>query len=187
MRRVTYSMGVSLDGYVSGPDGTFDWSAPDDEMMQFVTDEIRQVGVHLMGRKLYEAMLYWEPAEPDPPPPPGLHEWAQLWKAIPKVVFSTTLTAVEGNARLVSGGLAEEIGRLRDESASGDIAIGGASLAVQAAGLGLIDEYRARVYPVLVGGGLSYFAREERRENLELVETRTLGSGIVYLRHRVVR
>src|SRR6202044_3144529 len=114
-------------------------------------------------------------------------EWAAIWKRIPKVVFSTTLPAVHGNARLVSGGLAEEIERLRAEPAEGDIAIGGATLAAEAAALGLIDEYRARVCPVLIGGGIPFFARRERRVDLELVETRTFSSGVVYLRHRVAR
>jgi dihydrofolate reductase len=129
-------------------------------------------------------MLYWEPDWA--PALDGLQqEFADLWRRLPKVVFSTSLSAVEGNARLASGGLAEEIERLRAEPGEGDIAIGGATLAVQAADLGLIDEYRVRVYPVLVGGGLPYFARNERRVDLELVETRTFDSGVVYLRHRV--
>ena len=101
--------------------------------------------------------------------------------------FSTTLPAVQGNARLASGGLAEEIERLRAEPAAGDIAIGGAALAAEAAALGLIDEYRARVYPVLVGGGIPYFAQHERRVDLELVETRTFSSRVVYLHYRVAR
>jgi len=103
------------------------------------------------------------------------------------VVFSTTLSSVQGNARLVSGGLAEEIQRLRAEPAEGDIAIGGATLAAEAAGLGLIDEYRPKVYPVLVGGGIPFFPLHERRVDLELVETRTFKSGVVYIRYRVVR
>jgi dihydrofolate reductase len=185
MRNVTYSMGISLDGYVVGPDGEFDWTAPDEEIFSFVTDEIRQVGVHLMGRRLYEAMLYWETADQDPTLSDAMLAWAALWKAIPKVVFSTTLSAVEGNARLVSGGLAGEIERLRAEPAGGDIAIGGATLACEAAASGLIDEYRARVYPVLVGGGIPYFARTERRADLALVQARTFRSGVVYLHHRV--
>jgi dihydrofolate reductase len=94
---------------------------------------------------------------------------------------------VQGNARLASGGLAAEIGRLRAEPADGDIAIGGATLAAEAAALGLIDEYRARVYPVLVGGGIPHFPQRERRVDLELVETRTFSSGVVYLRYRVAR
>ena len=187
MRRVTYSMGVSLDGYITGPDGGIDWTAPDEELFRFVTDEIRQVGVHLLGRRLYETMLYWETADQDPSLDDAMLEWAAIWKPLPKVVFSATLSTVQGNARLASGGLAKEIERLRAEPAEGDIAIGGATLAAEAAALGLIDEYRARVYPVLVGGGVPFFAQRERRVDLELVETRTFGSGVVYLRHRVAR
>ena len=187
MRSVTYSMGVSLDGYIVGPDGGFDWTAPDEDVFSFVTDEIRQVGVHLLGRRLYETMLYWETADQDPSLDDAMLEWAALWKRIPKVVFSTTLSAVQGNTRLASGGLAAEIERLRAEPAEGDIAIGGATLAAQAAASGLIDEYRARVYPVLVGGGIPYFPQGERRVDLELVETRTFSSRVVYLRHRVAR
>jgi dihydrofolate reductase len=187
MRSVTYSMGVSLDGYIVGPDGRFDWSAPDEEVFSFVTDEIRGVGVHLLGRRLYETMLYWETADQDQSLGFSTLEWATLWKALPKVVFSTTLPAVQGNARLASGGLAEEIGQLRAEPGEGNIAIGGAALAAQAAALGLIDEYRARVYPVLVGGGIPFFPQHERRVDLELVETRTFSSGIAYFRYRVAR
>ena len=186
MRSVTYSMGVSLDGYIAGPDGSFGWTAPDEEVFRFVTEEIRQVGVHLLGRRLYETMLYWETADQDPSLDNSMLEWAALWKAIPKVVFSTTLPAVRGNARLVSGGLAGEIERLRAEPAEGDIAIGGATLAAEAAALGLIDEYRARVYPVLTGGGAPYFAQHERQVELELLETRTFTCGVVFLHHRVV-
>jgi dihydrofolate reductase len=187
MRSVTYSMGVSLDGYIVGPDGGFDWSAPDEEVFSFVTEEIREVGVHLLGRRLYETMLYWETADQDPSLGFSTLEWAAMWKQIPKVVFSTTLPAVRGNARLASGGLAEEIGRLRAEPGEGNIAIGGAALAAQVAALGLIDEYRARVYPVLVGGGIPFFPQHERQVNLELVETRTFSSGVVYFRYRVAR
>ena len=187
MRAVTYSMGHSLDGYIVGPDGGFDWTAPVEEVFRFVTDEIRHVGVHLLGRRLYETMLYWETAEDDPELDESMHTWARIWKALPKVVFSTTLSEVQGNARLASGSLAEEIERLQAEPADGDIAIGGANLAAQAAELGLIDEYRARVYPVLVGGGTPYFPQQQRRVDLELVETRTFSSKVVYLRHRVAR
>ena len=103
MRSVTYSMGVSLDGYIVGPDGGFDWTAPDEEVFRFATDEIRQVGVHLLGRRLYQTMLYWETADQDPSLDDAMLEWAALWKAIPKVVFSTTLSSVQGNARLAAG------------------------------------------------------------------------------------
>jgi dihydrofolate reductase len=187
MRSVTYSMGVSLDGYIVGPDGNFDWSMPDEEVFRFVTDEIRQVGVHLLGRRLYETMLYWETADQDPSLDESELEWAATWKPLPKAVFSTTLSEVRGNARLASGGLTEEIKRLRAEPGEGDIAIGGAALAAEAAALGLIDEYRPRVYPVLVGGGIPFFPQHERRVDLELVETRTFSSRVVYLRYRVAR
>jgi len=187
MRRVTYSMGVSLDGYIVGPDGGFDWTAPDEEVFSFVTGEIRQVGVHLLGRRLYETMLYWETADQDPSLDDAMREWGAIWKRLPKVVFSTTLPAVQGNARLASADVAEEIERWRAEPGEGDVAIGGAALAAEAAALGLIDEYRARVYPVLVGGGIPYFPQAERQVDLELVETRTFSSGVVYLRYRVAR
>lgn len=157
MRSVTYSMSVSLDGYIVGPDGGFDWTVPDKDVFRFWIDEIREVGVHLMGRRLYETMLYWETADQDPSLDDAELEWAALWNPLPKVVFSTTLSAVQGNARLLSGGVAEEIERLRAEPGEGDIAIGGATLAAEAAASGLIDEYRAMVYPVLVGGGIPFF------------------------------
>ena len=187
MRSVTYSMSVSLDGYIAGPDGGIDWTPPDEEVFRFVTDEIRQVGVHLMGRRLYETMLYWETADQDAPLEEAELEWAALWNPLPKVVFSTTLSTVQGNARLASGGLAEEVERLRAEPGEGEIAIGGATLAAEAAASDLIDEYRAMVYPVLVGGGTPFFPQRERRVDLELVETRTFSSKFVYLRYRVAR
>jgi dihydrofolate reductase len=187
MRSVIYSMGVSLDGYIVGPDGEISAPPPDEEVWRLVTDEIRGIGVHMLGRKLYETMLYWETADQDPSLDAFEIEWAALWKPLPKVVFSTTLSAVQGNARLASGGLADEIKRLRAEPGEGDIAIGGATLAAEAAALGLIDEYRARVYPVLAGGGIPYFPQRERRVDLELVETRTFSSSVVYLRYRVAR
>ncbi|MFJ5725629.1 dihydrofolate reductase family protein [Streptomyces sp. NPDC093149] len=187
MRSVTYSMNVSLDGYIVGPDGDFNWTAPAEEVFRSWIDEIREVDVHLLGRRLYETMLYWETADQDPSLDDSMLEWAAIWKRLPKVVFSTTLSTVQGNARLASGGLAEEIERWRAEPGEGDIAIGGATLAAEAAASGLIDEYRARVYPVLVGGGIPFFPQHERRVDLELVENRTFSSKVVHLRYRVAR
>ncbi|MFJ2771103.1 dihydrofolate reductase family protein [Streptomyces sp. NPDC087300] len=186
MRKVTYSLSISLDGYIVGPDGGFNWSAPDAEVFRFSTDEVREAGVHLLGRRLYESMLYWETADQVP----GLDdhltsEFAEIWRALPKVVFSTTLTEVRGNTQLATGSLKEEIERLRAEPREGNIAIGGAELAAEAAAADLIDEYRARVYPVLVGGGTPFFPRHERHVDLELVETRALTSKIGYFRYRV--
>ncbi|MEO8274114.1 MAG: dihydrofolate reductase family protein [Chloroflexota bacterium] len=187
MRLVTYSMGASVDGYIVGPDGTFDWTAPDKDVFRFWIDDIREVGVHLLGRRLYETMLYWETAEQNQALDDAELEWVALWNPLPKVVFSTTLSTVQGNARLASGGLAEEIARLRAEPGDGEIAIGGATLAAEAAALDLIDEYRVMVHPVLVGGGIPFFPRHERRVNLELVESRTFSSKFAYLRYRVAR
>jgi len=187
VRKVTYAMNASLDGYIVGPDGGFNWTPRDEELFRFAIDEIREVGVHLLGRRLYETMLYWETAEQDHALDDAELEWMGLWNPLPKVVFSTTLTEVEGSARLATGGLREEIERLRAEPGEGEIAIGGATLAAEAAALGLIDEYRAMVYPVLVGGGIPFFPQRERRVDLELVETRTFSSRVVYLRYRVAR
>lgn len=187
MRKVTYSMGMSLDGYISGPDGTFDWGAPSDELFRFYIEELRGIGVHLMGRRLYETMLYWETAEQDPALDELGREWASLWNPLPKVVFSTTLQAVEGNARLATAGPAEEIARLRAEPGDSEIAIGGARLAAQLAELDLIDEYRPRISPVLVGGGAPYFPQHERQERLALTESRTFGDGTLAVTYAVVR
>lgn len=187
MRRVTYSMSMSLDGYIVGPDGNFNWTAPDPDVFRFWIDEIRDVGVHLMGRRLYETMLYWETAEESQSLDEAELEWIALWNPLPKVVFSRTLSSLEGNARLASDDIAAEIERLRAEPSESDIAIGGATLAAQVAELDLIDEYRTMVYPVLVGGGTPLFPRAERQVDLELVETRTFGSGVVYLNYKVAR
>ena len=114
-------------------------------------------------------------------------EWAALWNPLPKVVFSTTLSDVQGTARLATTGLTDEIERLRNEPGEGDIAIGGATLAADAAASDLIDEYRTMIYPVLVGGGTPYFPHHESRVDLELVEHRTFNSNVVYLRYLVAR
>jgi dihydrofolate reductase len=183
---VIYTMGVSLDGYIAGPDGSFNWTEPDPELFRFITHQTGELAAYVMGRRLYETMLYWETAEQDPSLDEDARAWAAIWNPLPKVVFSTTLSAVEGNARLATGSLAEEIERLRDGAGGRDIAIGGATLASEAARLDLIDEYRPRVYPVLVGGGIPFYAQSGRRVALELVETRTF-SQIVCFRHRVAR
>jgi dihydrofolate reductase len=187
MRSVVYSMNVSLDGCIVDPDGGLDWTADDPEVFRFITDQTRELSAYVMGRRLYETMLYWETADQDPSLDDDALAWAAVWKPLPKVVFSTTLSAVEGNARLATGGLVEEIERLRAAPADGDIAIGGATLAAEAARLDLIDEYRPRVHPVLVGGGLPFYPHSGRRVDLELAESRTFASRAVYSRYRVAR
>lgn len=187
MRDVTYSMGISLDGYIVGPDGRFEWTKPDAEVFRSHIAEIRHVGVHLLGRRLYETMRYWDTVGEESSPDADTLEWAELWRSLPKVVFSSTLAAVEGNARLASGSLTEEIQHLRAGPGDGDIAVGGAALAAGAAALDLIDEYRVRVYPLLVGGGTPYHALHQRRVDLQLLETCAFDSGVVFLRYRVAR
>jgi dihydrofolate reductase len=139
--------------------------------------------VHLYGRRLYEEMQYWETAEEQPSLSDPALEFARIWKEIPKVVFSKTLDEVEGNARLARDNVAEEVARLKEEPGK-DLAVGGAGLASSLIELDLIDDYRLFVRPVVLGGGTPYFPGLDERIDLELVETRTFGSRVVYLRYR---
>jgi dihydrofolate reductase len=180
-RRLIYSMGVSLDGFIAGPGGEIDWSAPDEELHRFHNQQTRELGAHLCGRRLYEVMAYWETADEKPSTPDHELEFARIWKALPKVVFSKTLEKVAGNARLVRDGAAEEVAKLKEQPGK-DLAVGGAGLASTL--MGLIDEYRLFVSPVVLGGGTRYFPALDERINLELVETRTFGSRVVYVRYR---
>jgi dihydrofolate reductase len=185
MRKVIYSMGVSLDGFIAGPGGEIDWSAPDEELHRFHNEQTRELGAHFCGRRLYEEMLYWETADQNPSAGEPELEFARIWQDLPKIVFSNTLEKVEGNARLATGGVAEEVAKLKEQPGK-DLAVGGAGLASTFAELGLIDEYRLFVSPVVLGGGTPYFPALEERIDLELVETRTFGSRVVYLRYRRV-
>jgi dihydrofolate reductase len=184
MRKLIYSMTVSLDGDITDPDGAIDWSAPDDELFRFHHQQVQEIGVHLCGRRLYETMLYWETAEESPLAAEQV-EFAHTWKALPKVVFSTTLESVVGNTRLATDGVGDEVSRLKEQPGK-DIAVGGAGLAGACLKLGLIDEWRLFVRPVLLGGGTPYFPALDARVDLELVETRTFGARVVYLRYRRV-
>jgi dihydrofolate reductase len=183
MRRLIYSFGVSLDGYIAGPDGEIDWAAPDEELHRFHNQQARETGTHLYGRRLYEVMRYWETAEENPSAPEHELEFARIWKDTEKIVFSRTLEKVEGNTRLVRDNAAEEVARLKRERGS-DLAVGGAGLASSFMKLGLIDEFRLFVSPVVLGGGTPYFPALDERIDLELAETRTFGSRVVYLRYR---
>jgi dihydrofolate reductase len=185
MRKLIYSMTVSLDGFIAGPGGEIDWSAPDEELHRFHNRQTQELGGHLLGRRLYEVMVYWETADQKPSSPDYVLEFARIWKALPKIVFSKTLKRVEGNARLVRGGVAEEVAVLKRQPGK-DLSVGGAGLAAACAKLGLIDEYRLFVRPVVLGGGTPYFPALEDRINLELVETRTFGGRVIYLRYRRV-
>ena len=184
MRSLIYSMSVSLDGFIAGPDGAIDWSVPDEELFGFHTQQVQETGVHLCGRRLYETMVYWETAEESPLAAEHV-EFAQIWKALPKIVFSTTLESVVGNTRLARDGVGEEVSRLKEQPGK-DIAVGGAGLARTCMKLELIDEWRLFVSPVLLGGGTPYFPTLDETINMELVETQTFGSRVVYVRYRRV-
>jgi dihydrofolate reductase len=185
MRKVIYSMGVSLDGFIAGPDGDFDWAAPDEELHRFHNEQTRELGAHFCGRRLYETMVYWETADANPSAIEYELEFARIWKGLPKIVFSKTLDTVDGNARLATDGVVEEVTRLKQQPGK-DLAVGGAALAASFTKLGLVDEFRLFVNPVVVGGGTPYFPALDERVDLELVETRTFGSRVIYVRYRRV-
>jgi dihydrofolate reductase len=181
MRKLNYSMTVSLDGFIADPRGEIDWTDPDEELHRFHNERTRESGGHLLGRRLYEVMLYWE--TDDPERSAAMQEFAPIWQALPKVVFSTTLGAVEGNARLARGDVAEEVTRLKEEPGN-DLDVGGAGLAASCIKLGLVDEFKLFVYPVVLGGGTPFFPALDGPLDLELIETRTFSSRVVYLRYR---
>ena len=183
MRKLIYSMGVSLDGFIAGPNGEIDWSVPGEELHRFHNEQAREIGAHFCGRRLYEVMVYWETADKNPSISEVELEFAHIWQAMPKIVFSTTLEKVEGNTRLAAGDIAEEVAKLKAEPGK-DLAVGGAGLAAAFIELGLVDEYRLFVSPVILGGGTPFFPVLDERIDLELVETRTFGSRVVYLRYR---
>ena len=178
MRKLIYGMGVSLDGYIADRAGAIDWSAPDEELHRFHNEQARETGVNLYGRRLWETMRPW--GDEGFPNGEAEREWAELWKATPKLVFSTTLESVEGNATLLRGGAREEVERLKQEPGK-DLVVGGAGLAASL--VDLIDEYRLFVNPVLLGSGTPFFPPLSDRIPLELAETRTFGSRVVYLRY----
>jgi dihydrofolate reductase len=185
MPKLIYKMSVSLDGFIAGPGGEIDWSAPEQEVHRFHNQQTRELGAHLLGRRLYEEMLYWETADQNPSARDYELEFARIWKDLPKIVFSSTLEKVEGNARLAKDGVAEEVATLKDQPGM-DLEVGGAGLASACIRLGLVDEYRLFVSPVVLGGGTPYFPALDERVNLELVETQTFGSRVVYVRYRRV-
>ena len=175
-----YSMGVSVDGFINNREGAFDWTAPSEELFRFHTARVGGLGGYLLGRRLYEAMLVWETD-------PSMREnergavFADIWCALPKVVFSHTLDSVQGNARLAEAPLAEEIAAALDATDKG-VEIGGAGLAAQAFELGLVDELRVFRYPVVVGGGTPFLPPVTDDVALDLIETRTFGSRVIYER-----
>lgn len=183
MSKLIYSMSVSLDGYIVGPDGKFEWAMPDEQLHRYHNQQARELAGHLLGRRLYESMLYWETAHQEPDADEVTLEFATVWRALPKVVFSRTLGSVEGsNTSLACRDLASELAMLR-QSVQGDIGVGGAGLAAEAIRLDLVDEYHLFVYPIAVGGGIPFFPSDQALE-LELLETHTFSSRVVYLKYR---
>ncbi len=185
MRKLIYLMNVSLDGFIEGPNRELDWAHVDEESMSLFNDQQRGMDTLLYGRRLYEVMTYWETAEADPSISEVEREFARIWKNSTKLVFSKTLEQVQGNARLVRGDIAGEITKLKQQPGK-DLEIGGPNLASTAMQLGLIDEYRLVVHPVVLGSGTRFFPALADKIDLRLVETRTLGSGVVYLRYLTI-
>ncbi len=180
-----YSMNVSVDGFIADRDGEFGWSVPSEEQFRFHVEETRELGGFLCGRKLYETMLVWE-TDPSLRDTELEAEFADAWCALPKVVFSRTLTSVQGNARLAKASLADEAVAVLEATAK-DVAIGGAGLAVAAIELDLIDELSMFRHPIVVGGGTPFLPPVIDHVVLELVETSTFSSGVIYERYRRTR
>ena len=181
MGRLIYLMNVSLDGYVETPDHALDWATNDEELLGWFNEHERVIDASLYGRRMYQLMTaYWPTAEADPAATPAMREYARLWNATPKIVFSRTLDAVEGNSRLAAGEPADELGRLRREFA-GDLEVSGPTLASAFVRRGLVDSYRLVVHPVVLGAGTPYFPGLERPFRLRLTEMHRFSSGVVYL------
>jgi dihydrofolate reductase len=180
-----YSMSVSVDGFIADRDGAFGWGVPSDEQFRFHLEQVRELGSCLLGRRLYETMLVWE-TDPSLRDNEDTTAFADAWCAIPKVVFSRTLDSVQGNARLAEASVAEEVAASL-EATDKDVEIGGAGLAAAAIELGLVDELRMFRNPIVVGGGTPYLPPVTEDVRLDLIETRTFGSRVIYERYQRVR
>lgn len=183
MRRLHYGMNVSLDGYIAAPGDDLGWSAPSDDLFAWWLAEEQAISVFLYGRRLWETMnAYWPTGDQQPGATAAHVAFAQNWRDTPKVVFSSTLETVDGNARLVSGDAVAEIRRLKAED-GGPMRVGGAALGAAAMRAGLVDEYAVVTHPVLLGAGAPFFPALDVRANLDLVETRTLPGGVILTRY----
>ena len=184
MAKLTYVTNVSLDGYIEDAHGSFDWTEPTDEVFAFITDLIRPVGTHLYGRRMYETMAVWE-TQPDLAAQSDLMaDFANIWQAADKVVYSTTLDEVStANTRLERRFDPDSLREMKT-SAAGDLAIGGATFAAHAFHAGLVDECQLFVHPVLVGAGKPAFPTDAHIQ-LDLLDENRFGSGVVNLRYRI--
>ncbi len=187
MRKLTFAMNVSLDGYIAAPGDDLGWSVPSDELFQFWSDQVAATGLSLYGRRLWETMSsHWPTADHQPGATPAQIEFARRWRDMPKVVFSSTDRPVDWNTRLVTGDAVAEIARLKAED-DGPMDIGGATLAAAAMRAGLVDEYVLATAPVLLGGGAPFFTAIDSWVNLTLVETRTFPDGVLLTRYETRR
>lgn len=187
MRKVIYALNLSLDGFIEDRNGSLDWSYPDEELHKHFNELESTLDLHLYGRGLYENMAaFWPTADEDPSAPDFVIEYARIWKSVPNVVFSTSLDQVGWNSRLVKGDIAEEVNKLKAAPGK-DMNVGGAGLASSFMQLGLIDEYQLYIHPVILGGGKPMFPQLRDKIDLQLVETRRFGSGVVLLRYQLAQ
>ena len=180
-----YSMGVSVDGSIADREGAFGWTVPSEEQFRFHVAQTCELGGYLCGRRLYETVLPWE-TDPSMRDNELAAVFADVWCAIPKVVFSRTLDSVQGNARLAEASVAEEVAAALGATDK-HVSIGGAGLAAAAIELGLVDELRMFRNPVVVGGGTPFLPPVTQDVALDLLEARTFGSRVVYERYRRAR
>ena len=183
MARLTYAAITSLDGYVADKDGNFDWAAPDEELHSFVNDLERRAGTHLYGRRMYEVMAFWETADTLADEPAVFKDYAKIWQAADKIVYSRTLRSVTTAKTRIERDFDPEAVRRLKASAERDITIGGPGLAAQAIQAGLVDEYHLFLTPILVGGGNPALPQDVRVQ-LELVDERRFEGGVVHLHYR---
>jgi dihydrofolate reductase len=183
MANLIYSTIASLDGYVADEDGKFDWAAPDDEVHGFVNDLERSVGTYLYGRRMYEVMVFWETADTLIDEPPVFQDFAQIWQAADKIVYSKSLQTVSSARTQIERDFDPETVRQMKAAAERDITVGGPDLAAQAIKAGLVDEYQLFLTPHVVGAGKRSLPHDVRL-NLELLDERRFGSGVVYLQYR---
>jgi dihydrofolate reductase len=183
MAKLIYSAIESLDGYVADEEGKWDWSKPDDEVHSFINDLERDVGTHLYGRRLYDVLAYWESPPGIADQPLYIQDFAEIWQAAEKVVYSRTLESVSTARTRIERDFDPEAVRQMKENADRDILIGGAELASQAFEAGLVDELQLFVAPAVVGGGKRSLP-ENVRLSLELVDERRFRNGTVFLRYR---
>jgi dihydrofolate reductase len=184
MAKLIYITNVSLDGYIEDEHGSFDWTEPDDEFFAFITDRVRSVGTYLYGRRLYETMAVWE-TDPALAAQSELRaDFANVWQAADKVVYSTTLEAASTAKTRLERSFDPDSVRDMKASAMSDLTVGGANMAAHAFKAGLVDECQLFIHPVLVGRGKPALPNDTRTE-LELLDERRFSTGVMYLRYRI--